>query len=256
MNRDQRLEAILDLLSSEGNVEVTGLVDRFDVSPATARRDLDELATRRLVQRTHGGASKEGFAYDLPRRFTRSTDADQKQRIAEHAAALVSPGDIIALTGGTTTAAIAAAITTREDLSEPGGITIVTNAINVATQLALRPHVRVVVTGGILHERSYELVGPMTEDAISRMNVDIAFVGVDGLTAETGPTVDDVAEAYVNRSLARSAREAWIVADAGKIGRRALARVGELDEYRGLITTASADTLAPLRAAGLRVIEA
>lgn len=237
MNRAARLNAILDLLAEQGEVSVEQLVDRFGASAATTRRDLDSLAERRLLTRTHGGAVAQSVAYELPIRYKSHHATGAKERIAAAASALVSPGQVVGLSGGTTTNAIATALAARDDLSGLG-LTVVTNAVNIAAQLAMRPEFKVVVTGGVIHSRSFELVGPFVEQLLGGIRLDIAFIGVNGLDAASGATTHDEAEAAVNRMMAERAERAVVVADASKLGRAAFAHVGGAELFPIVLTDA------------------
>jgi len=242
MKRDDRLLAILDLLGEDGAVAVSDVVERFDVSPATARRDLDVLASRQLLHRTRGGASAQSVSYDLPLRFKREANPHAKEAIGRAVQQLIEPGMRIGLSGGTTARAIAAELGQRSDLAGNDGeaITVVTSAINIAAQLVIRPHIRVVVTGGVVRVRSYELVGPYSDLMLERVTLDRAFIGVHGIDATNGPMVQDEREARTNALMASRADAAWVVADSSKIGVRAFATVGEPDTFVGLVTDAGA----------------
>ncbi|MGB3730517.1 DeoR/GlpR family DNA-binding transcription regulator [Microbacterium sp.] len=246
MNRAARMTAILDLLAEQGEVSVEQLVERFGASAATTRRDLDSLAERRLLTRTHGGAVAQSVAYELPIKYRSRLGAGAKEQIAAAAASLVAPGDIVGLSGGTTTTAIAAALAARDDLAAVG-ITVVTNAVNIAAQLAMRPEFKVVVTGGVIHSRSFELIGPFVQQLLAGIRLDIAFIGVNGLSADDGATTHDEAEAEVNRLMAQRATRAVIVADASKLGQAAFAHVGGAELFPTVITDAAAPL--PARAA-------
>jgi len=254
MKRAARLTAILDLLAAQGEVSVDELVERFGASAATTRRDLDSLAERRLLTRTHGGAVAQSVAYELPIRYRSHHGTGAKEQIAAVAASLVEPGQVVGLSGGTTTNAIATALAARDDLADHG-LTVVTNAVNIAAQLAMRPEFKVVVTGGAIHRRSFELVGPFVEQLLGGIRLDIAFIGVNGLSAEAGGTTHDEAEAAVNRLMAERAARAVIVADASKIGRTAFAHVGGADLFPLVITdpAATGDQRATLEGAGFEV---
>ncbi|WP_424937699.1 MULTISPECIES: DeoR/GlpR family DNA-binding transcription regulator [Bacteria] len=257
MNRAARLAAILDLLAAQGEVGVEELVERFGTSPATTRRDLDSLAEQRLLTRTHGGAVAQSVAYELPIRYKSHQRTDEKERIARAASALVAPGAVVGLSGGTTTTAIAAALAAREDLAERG-LTVVTNAVNIAAQLATRTDIKVVVTGGVIHARSYELVGPFVDQLLSGIRLDLAFIGVNGIDAVAGASTHDEREAAVNRMMARRARRAIVAADSAKIGVTAFAAVGGVDLFPTLLTDrgiADADHAA-LSDAGYEVVVA
>ncbi|MBT2513204.1 DeoR/GlpR family DNA-binding transcription regulator [Arthrobacter sp. ISL-30] len=240
MTRTERLTAILDLLAETGQVEVEDIVTRLGVSPATARRDLDSLAKQRLLSRTRGGATTGSVAYDLPGRYNRDDHAEAKHQIALAASGLIKPGAVIGLSGGTTSTALAQVLSTREDLNAPSNkpmLTVVTNAINIAAQLAVRPNIKIMVTGGILNPRSYELVGPYTDVIMQKVALDIAFIGVNGIDPMIGPTITDEGEAMVNAVLARRATESYVLADSSKVGRRAFAAMAGYD-FRFLVTDA------------------
>ncbi|MCY0904613.1 DeoR/GlpR family DNA-binding transcription regulator [Arthrobacter sp. H14-L1] len=260
MNRTERLNAILDLLAGSGQVEVDDIVHRLGVSPATARRDLDSLANERLLTRTRGGAVQGSVAYDLPGRYNRDDNGGQKQQIALAASALVHKGAVIGLCGGTTSTALAQVLSTRADLMEHSvrpTLTVVTNAINIAAQLVVRPNFKIMVTGGIVNPRSYELVGPYTDIILQKVALDFAFIGVNGIDPEVGPTVDDEGEATVNSLMARRASEAYMLADSSKIGKRAFATM-EGYHFHKLITDSgiTADELAAFQRNKIDVIVA
>lgn len=258
MKRAARLHAILDLLAADGEVTVDDLVERFGASAATTRRDLDSLAEQRLLTRTHGGAVAHSVAYELPIRYKSHLRTQQKESIAQAAAALVTPGMVVGLSGGTTTTAIAAALAARDDLATGPGITVVTNAVNIAAQLATRPDIKVVVTGGVIHSRTYELVGPFVEQLLRGVRLDMAFIGVNGIDAAAGASTQDEREAAVNRMMAERARRAVVVTDSSKIGTVAFAAVGGAELFPVLLTDDGADAaaLADLRAAGYEVVVA
>lgn len=130
------------------------------------------------------------------------------------------------------------------------------NAVNIAAQLATRPDIKVVVTGGVIHSRSYELVGPFVEQLLRGVRLDIAFIGVNGMDAAAGATTQDEREAAVNRMMAERARRAVVVTDSSKIGRVAFAAVGGSELFPVLLTDhgAEAAPLAAFRAAGYEVL--
>ncbi|WP_314149815.1 DeoR/GlpR family DNA-binding transcription regulator [uncultured Leifsonia sp.] len=239
MNRAERLNAVLDLLAEDGQIEVEDIVAKLDVSAATARRDLDALASQQLLTRTRGGAVGQSVAYDLPIRYKREQHTPQKLRIAQAASALVPRGAVVGLCGGTTSTAVATVLGSRPDLMEPSphpNLTVVTNAINIAAQLVMRPQIKTVVTGGVVHARSYELVGPYSDVVLEKITMDIAFIGVNGIDPIVGATVHDEGEASVNSLMARRATRAVVVADSSKIGRTAFATLGGPKVLTTLIT--------------------
>lgn len=241
MNRAERLSAVLDLLAENGQIEVDQIVDRLGVSPATARRDLDALAHQQLLTRTRGGAVAHSVAYDLPIRYKNQQNPAAKAAIARAASELVPRGAVIGLCGGTTATAIADALMSRADIMEPSpgpSLTVVTNAINIAMQLAMRPQIKTVVTGGVVHARSYELVGAYADAVLGNITLDLAFIGVNGVDADVGPTSHDEREASVNALMASRATTAVLVADASKIDKRAFAAIGHRRLFSTIITDA------------------
>lgn len=243
MNRAERLSAVLDLLAEGGQVDVDQIVERLEVSPATARRDLDALARQQLLTRTRGGAVAHSVAYDLPIRYKHQQNPDAKAAIALAASSLVPRGAVIGLCGGTTSTAIADALMSRADIMEPApdpSLTVVTNAINIAMQLAMRPQIKTVVTGGVVHARSYELVGAYTDAVLGSITLDLAFIGVNGIDADVGPTSHDEREAAVNALMAGRAAQAVLVADSSKIDKRAFAAIGPRRLFSTIITDSGA----------------
>ena len=258
MKREERQSTILELLSEFGQIEVEEIVRRLGVSPATARRDLDSLAAASLLSRTHGGAVSNSVAYDLPVRYQREEAAVQKHAIAVLAAGLVKQDMVVGLSGGTTSSAIATQLGMRRDLVNDSGrttFTVVTNAVNIASALAVRTHVKVMVTGGVLNPRSYELVGPFAEQALEKVTLDIAFVGINGLEAHIGPTVSDEFEASINDLMIRRARRSYLVCDSSKIGHSAFAALTRAT-FNALITDEgiTAEQKHELESAGIPVV--
>ena len=178
MSRHERLSAILGIVVEEGGVHIDDIVSRLGVSAATARRDLDLLANQQLLTRTRGGASANPTSAQLPLRYRTSRMADEKTRIARAAAAMVCPGDTVGLNGGTTTTEVAREIALLEGATAPDHpVTVVTNAVNIASELTVRQGVRVVVTGGVARARSYELTGPLAELILPQITIGTASRG-------------------------------------------------------------------------------
>ena len=259
MTQQQRLNALLELVSDRGNVSIADISEALDISAATARRDLNTLAEQRLVMRTHGGASSLGTGYELPLQYKIARQADAKVAIARAAAELVSVGDSVGLNGGTTTSEVARSLGRSDHLGRLDGdfgVTIVTNALNIAYELSVRSHVKIVVTGGVARGQSYELVGPLVANTLSEFALDIAILGVDGLSAQFGATTLHEGEADVSQQFAKVAKRVVVVADSTKMMKTTFARICRLDQVDILVTDAEvpaplADALA---VAGVRVI--
>ncbi len=244
MSRYQRWTALLDLLPGAGQLTVAEAAQTLGVSQATIRRDMDQLARQQLVTRTRGGVIAGNVSYDLPLRYKTARNAPQKQRIGRAAAALVAAGAAVALNGGTTTSEVARALATRPDLQDGTGapaVTVVTNAMNIANELAVRQHIKIVVTGGVARTQSYELIGPFATLVLEQLALDWAILGVDALDPVAGATAHHEGEASINRLMATRAARVMIVADASKLGQRAFARVCAADEIDVIVTDQDAD---------------
>ncbi|MEU3278620.1 DeoR/GlpR family DNA-binding transcription regulator [Streptomyces antibioticus] len=243
MNRYERLNAILELLGERNRVEVEEITQELGVSSATARRDLDHLAEQRLLTRTRGGAVAHAVAYDLPLRYKTVRHADEKLRIGRAAAALVPPGTVVGLNGGTTTTEVARALVMSADMDgadDDVKVTVVTNALNIANELAVRPQVKLVVTGGVARAQSYELMSPLAERVLEELSLDITVLGVDAVDPDAGAAAHHEGEAAINRLLARRSAKVVVVADSSKIGRRAFASICPVTQIDVLITDTEA----------------
>ena len=258
MSRYQRWNALLDLLPGDGQLTVAEAAESLGVSQATIRRDMDQLARQQLVTRTRGGVIAGHVSYDLPLRYKTARHAPEKQRIGRAAAALVAPGATVALNGGTTTSEVARALATRPDLQDGPGVTVVTNAMNIANELAVRPHVKIVVTGGVTRGQSYELIGPFATLVLAELTLDWAILGVDALDPRTGAGAHHEGEASINHLMATRAEQVMIVADHSKLGRRAFARMCAVDEIDVIVTDRDAEpaSLAAFGERGIRVVTA
>lgn len=240
MTPQQRLNAVLTFVSERGDVSVREIADEIGVSLATARRDVTTLAAQRLVTRTHGGASLHGAAYDLPLQYKIPGQAAAKLAIAGAASALVGRGQSVGLNGGTTSTEVARTLARRPDLAngDETNLTIVTNALNIAYELAVRPNVKIVMTGGVARRQTFELVGPLVTGSLGQLSLDIAVLGVDGLDG-LGITTHDEGEAQVSREFLRIAKRVVVVADSTKLGLAAFARISDLGAVDVLVTDAA-----------------
>jgi DeoR family transcriptional regulator, aga operon transcriptional repressor len=249
MRQAQRFAAIVERLSANGTVAVGDLAGDLGVSAATVRRDLALMEDQRLLNRTHGGAVAHGVLYELPLRYRSARHQAQKARVARAVAARIPDGAAVGMTGGTTTTEVARALADRERL------TVVTNSLSIASELAVRPNLKLVVTGGVARTESYELVGPLAESALSHLNLDLVVVGVDGISVDAGFTTHHEVEAHTNRALIERARRVIVAADSSKIGEVAFARICGLEVADEVVTDTAADTgeVEAIRAAGVTV---
>ncbi|MFF3686727.1 DeoR/GlpR family DNA-binding transcription regulator [Streptomyces sp. NPDC002187] len=264
MSKHERWSALLELLAAEGRLDVEEAATALEVSPATIRRDLDELAEQQMLVRTRGGAIAHGVSYELPLRYKSARHASEKQRIAAAAAELIGSGEVVGLNGGTTTTEVARAVALRagssrrdapDHLAAPA-LTVVTNALNIAGELAVRPQIKIVVTGGVARPQSYELVGPLTVGVLGEVVLDVAVLGVDGMDPHLGVMTHHEDEASISRLFAQRAQRVIVVTDSSKMGRRAFARICGLDGIDVVVTDSGipAAMTARLTDAGIKVV--
>ncbi|GAA2958626.1 MULTISPECIES: DeoR/GlpR family DNA-binding transcription regulator [Streptomyces] len=263
MSKHERWNALLELLAAEGRLEVDETAATLRVSPATVRRDFDELAEQKMLVRTRGGAISHGVSYELPLRYKSSRHASEKQRIAAAAAELVGDGNVVGLNGGTTTTEVARSLALRAGGGRRGtveatapALTVVTNALNIAGELAVRPQIKIVVTGGVARPQSYELVGPLTAGVLKEVVLDVAVLGIDGLDPQLGVMAHQEDEASISRLFAERAQRVVVVTDSSKMGKRAFARICGLDGIDVIVTDSAvpADMVARLNDIGIKVI--
>jgi DeoR family transcriptional regulator of aga operon len=256
VKRHARLNALLDAMAENGQVDVDEMALRLEVSASTVRRDLNHLTEQQLVKRTRGGAVASAVSYDLPMRYKAPKQQAAKVRIGQAAALLVGSSDIVALNGGTTTTEVARSLATREITSSALAITIVTNAINIAGELTVRRHLKLVMTGGTVKPQSFELIGPFAMDTLNQLDLDVAIIGAEALDPAAGVKAMDSDEAQISRLMAARARRVVVAADSSKLHARAFARVCAWAQVSVLVTDAEAPQadLDQIRSAGVEIV--
>jgi len=232
---------------------VAELSHRFDVSEVTIRRDLRELAAQGVLRRAHGGAVAAIPAPPEPPVVQRMIQAENcKECIGRAAAALVSDGDSVFIGSGSTTTFVAQHLVNHTDL------TVVTNALTIATELAAAEGVTLVVTGGMMRASELSLVGHITEQALREVRVDKVIMGMRAISLQAGMTNDYLPEVMTDRTIIEMAPELILVADHTKFGKIASAYVAPVERVTTLVTDSETDpeTLTHLRRMGIRVIVA
>jgi DeoR/GlpR family transcriptional regulator of sugar metabolism len=202
------------------------------------------------VERVHGGAAIIEIAGEPAPPVRATTHAREKARIGEAAAALVEEGDTILISGGTTTEAMLGFLATRRHL------TVVTNALNVATILSKLPGIDLVVLGGVLRREEMSLLGHLTVAALADFQIDKAFTGAFGLDAVSGLSGMNLGETQTDRALIEAAASLVVVADGSKLSQRGVVKLAPVTAISTLVTDTSADqaSLERIRAAGVEVI--
>jgi len=248
---EERRRLIVGLLERQERATVEELADRFGVSAVTIRGDLDRLAESGALVRAHGGALKRVAQCDVSIAARATLHQGEKVRIAQAASQLVREHETIILDSGTTTAEIAR----RLKLLDLKALTVVTNGLNIAVELANLRNIRVILLGGLLRQTSYSTVGPQAEQTLHGLYADRLFLGVDGLDLQGGLTTPDVLEAQLNALMIKVSREVITVADSSKFHRRSLSRIAGVSDVHRIITDDGADgeIVENLRARGVEV---
>ena len=250
--RERQLE-IARLVEEHGRARVTDLAERFGVSAVTIRKDLMTLEEGRRIIRTHGGAiapdaSRPELAFDIRERL----QLDEKSRIGAAAASLVCDGESLVRDASTTALYVARHLKDREAWHR---LTVVTNSIRIASELAGHPGITVLMLGGRVRWEAISVVGPLGDGVFRRVNVQKAFVGAAGFTVEEGLTDAQEEEAQIKRAMVSAAREVYAIVDHTKWGRVASATFCRTDRLTGVLTDdeAPGEMVAILRGMGIEV---
>ncbi len=250
MLKTARQTQIRRLVEENGQVSVTELNALFEVSEATVRRDLEELAALGWIRRTHGGAIRVQRARkELPVMQRLSSHEDEKQRIGRLAAAQIREGETVFLGSGSTVQAMAGHLL---DIPE---LTVITNSLSVTNQLANGEHVELIVIGGMLRPSELSMVGHIAEQAIREFRADRVFMGMRGIDPRHGFTSDYLPEAMTDRAILEIAPHNVIVADHSKFGRVSTVFLAPVTAAHDIITDEEtpAEIVSELRDLGLSV---
>ncbi len=249
----ERQKQILSLLTRQGRLSVSEIVEQFSISEATARRDLESLASQGKAQRVHGGViSVEQAPPELPILDRQNEQVDEKSRIGRAAAGLIADKETVFLGSGTTVLEVARHLRDRKHL------TVITNSLPVLNMLAGLKEITVISLGGMLRDSEMSFIGHITEQALTEIRVDKVIVGTRGLSLEHGLTNDYLQETLTDRAILKIGRDVVIVADYSKINRVSTALLAPLDAMNTFVTDAKADRkfLQVLKKQGINVIVA
>lgn len=230
-----RRRLLLEHLRRHGSVRVEQLASHLGVSPATVRRDLALLEDEGRLLRAHGGAFVTPTGATSP--VATDTTADHrsavKERIGRQAATYVDDGMTIMILSGSTTGAMLSHIQDR-------AITVVTNGLGVGAQLAAHPSVRLVMLGGLLDREQMTLLGPMSEQNMADLHVDVMFAGAYGVDPEIGVTGAKLNQAGYHHSMLHHTDSLVVLADGEKFGRRGPTVLAGVDQVDRFVTDAAA----------------
>jgi DeoR family transcriptional regulator of aga operon len=249
----ERQKQILSLLTQQGRLSVAEIVTQFSISQATARRDLDSLASQGKVQRVHGGViAVEQAPPELPILERESEQMGEKIRIGRAAAALVADNETLFLGSGTTVLEVA------RNLKDHKYLTVITNSLPVLNILAGIKEITVISLGGMLRDSELSFIGHITEQALIEVRADKVFMGTRGVSLEHGLTNDYLQETLTDRAIIKSGREFIVVADHTKVNRVSTVLLAPWNSVHTFVTDSGVDKkfVQALKQQGIQVLMA
>jgi DeoR family transcriptional regulator, fructose operon transcriptional repressor len=250
---EERRQLIADRARRDGRVEVSALAEDLGVTTETVRRDLTELEQAGVLRRVHGGAIPvDRLRIERGVSDRAASMAAEKDRIAKAALEHVPDGATVLLDAGTSTQALAVALPEGRDL------TVVTNSLVAATELADRAGTQVHLLGGRVRGRTLATVDDWAVRTLGELRADVVVLGTNGCTVAGGLTTPDPAEAAVKRAMARAAHRVVLLADHTKLGEEHFVRFAEVADLDVLVTDSGADPALcdELAATGCEVVRA
>lgn len=227
----ERQNKILQWINQRDRITIGEVCEHYAVSEATARRDLETLASTGKVQRVHGGAiAIEKAPPEMPMLQRQVDQIDEKQRIGALAASLVKDGETIFLGSGTTVLEVARNLKDRQNL------TVITNSLPVVILLSDYPNITIVCVGGLLRPSEFSFIGHIAEQVLTEVRADRVFIGVRAINIEEGLTNDYLPETLTDRAIMNISRQNVVVADHTKFGRTSTVRLVPIDHIHTLIT--------------------
>ncbi|CDG88217.1 DeoR/GlpR family transcriptional regulator [Xenorhabdus bovienii] len=230
MKQTQRHDAIIELVRLQGYVSTEELVEHFDVSPQTIRRDLNDLADKNKIQRHHGGAALPSSSVNTAYHDRKIMWSDEKARIARQVATQIPNGATLFIDIGTTPEAVAHALLNHRDLR------IVTNNLNVASLFMGKEDFRLIMAGGEVRSRDGGIIGEATLDFISQFRLDFGILGISGIDSDGSLLEFDYHEVRTKRAIIENSRCVMLVADHSKFGRSAMVNLGNMNLIDFLFT--------------------
>ena len=245
---EERKQMIVETVNKNIKTTVNELCEKFSVSPATVRNDLRELEEAGLLKRTHGGAICNNRATFEPNAYQKEVERiEQKRAIAGVAAAYVNEGDTIALDTGTTTFELAKLLVGFKNL------TVVTNDLQIAAYLERNAYANIIMAGGAVRRNFHCTAGQKALDTIIDLNVDKAFVGVNGVSLERGLSTPNIDTANVKTAIINISDETFLLADSSKFNKNSFVKFADIEEIQVVITDDELDgeTLESIRSLGI-----
>ena len=253
MFSQERQNKILELLTKNGSVNLTELIDLFSVSEATVRRDLTELEKEGKIKRTHGGAIKVDLSgYEAVYTESERENIDKKKKIGRICAELINDRESIFLDSGTTTFEIARAIRNRDITLITSSLTIIADYVENGSKIN-----EFISTGGVVRTNYRAFVGDTAEAMVRSFLPDKTFVSANGFSLQRGATTPSTQEAGMKKAMIESGKKVYLVVDSSKVNKDYLSVVAPLKAFDAVITDdeIDRDVLKQLESAGIKVIK-
>lgn len=236
----ERQERIAQLLDERGKLTVAEICQVFEVSDATARRDLSALAERNLIRRVHGGAIRNQpvATSEAPIMQRMEARTDIKRRIGQAAARLIQDGDTVLLIGGSTGAAVA------RELGNHANLTLVTDSLIVANELVRQGLHKVLILGGMIDSDEFAVRGTLSRLLLSELQVDKVILGAKAISPQRGLSAESAEEAELFRDCIQAGHYIILVSDSSKFNVSALVRIAPVDVLDALVTDSNIDAAA------------
>jgi len=228
---EERQDKIVKYIEKVEKATIEDIMSLIGISRSTVRRYLIDLERKNLIIRTRGGAlKKKYFKYEFSLNEKKDLNLDKKKKIAQIAKRFINEGDIIYISGGTTTLELAKILFDVKDL------VVFTNAINILLELANNSGIEIKLVGGDFRKKTFSMVGQEAINYLDRYNFDKAFVGVNGVSVDEGFTTPNELEAIVDGEVIRRSKEAFILADETKFGAVAFSNICKIEDVDYIIT--------------------
>jgi len=228
---EERQDKMVKYIEKVEKATIEEIMSLLKISRSTVRRDLIYLERKNLIIRTRGGAlKKKYFKYEFSLNEKKDLNLDKKKKIAQITKRFINEGDIIYISGGTTTLELAKILFDIKDLI------VFTNAINILLELANNSGIEIKLVGGDFRKKTFSMVGQEAINYLHRYNFDKAFVGVNGISVNEGFTTPNELEAIVDGEIIRRSKEAFILADETKFGSVAFSTICKIEDVDYIIT--------------------
>lgn len=253
MFKERRQMMIQEYLDFHQEASVNYLAEKFNISVATVRRDLNEMENKGLIKRTHGGAvtSEELLPSNFRKLLSQiNQQRVEKQIIGKYIASLIHPGETVYFGSGTTAYWAAKYVLGIENL------TIVTNSLPLANLVAQIESINLIMVGGSLRHKEYTFIGQFAEMTLKGLHFNKVIVGMSGIHPEHGFTSDYPQELMIDRVFYSVSENVIVVADHTKIGHIATYKTAEINSVKSIVTTkkASTDIVEQIRKKGVEVV--